>query len=165
MCLLFQLSLCVRRTWRLLRPSATWQQFSGSCHQISPMLGSRIREPSPTSPWWSRRSHLYGSSAFHSNPFFLFASWRDKKQDMRVAPIPRCSLLLFILKHFEEISWLLFQPLIFIYHQVEREDSRVRQEGHASVSDPCRQRAPQAWATAGEPLRPGGPRPETTRGQ
>lgn len=51
-CVFFQRSLCVRKTLRLWRPSATWQQLSGSCHLISPMLGSRIREQSPTSPWW-----------------------------------------------------------------------------------------------------------------
>lgn len=63
-CPLFQHSLCVRRTWRLWRPSATWQLLSGSYHQILPMLGSRIREPSLTSRWWSRKSHLSGSAVF-----------------------------------------------------------------------------------------------------
>lgn len=60
----FQHSLCVRRTWRLWRPSATWQQLSGFCRPISPTPGSRTREPSPTSPWWSRRSHLNGRAVF-----------------------------------------------------------------------------------------------------
>lgn len=62
--IVFQLSLCARRTWRLWRPSATWQRRSGSYRRISPTLGSRIREPSPTSPWWSRRCRLNGSTVF-----------------------------------------------------------------------------------------------------
>lgn len=51
-----QLSRCGRRTWRLWRPSATWLQYWECFRPILPTQESKTSEPSPTSPWWWKRS-------------------------------------------------------------------------------------------------------------
>jgi len=101
-----QHSRFVRRTWRLWRPSATWQPLSGSCHQISPMLGSRIREQSHTSPWWSRRSHHNGSAAMD---LVGLDGKPEKQKTQNIKVVLRCDMFI----------------VLCIHHQFEREDGRV----------------------------------------